>query len=153
MVPTPPRDRERQHPGAYSLGGRDLGLQFPSPSPIANAAAADAAATQAKYEPLFGMKERTVSSTSTTKDDAMLAGEVLKATESLSDDPELVTLLCVKAFEFGSRDTDGYKVALAAARGPRPGREGECPLVHRRWLGEVDAKIVQLHRDQYRREG
>ena len=102
-----------------------------------------AAETEAKatFKSLFGQEVVQVAKTSSTVDDVKLAGKLLDAVGTSRDQPELMALICEKAYDLGKKNSSGYDIALEAMgvlAARSPGKKPQC----------LD-KVVSLHQLRY----
>ncbi len=66
------------------------------------------------FESLFGADLGKVAATRDTRDDVELGAKLLETARTTPNHPELIALLCVKAFELGSTHRMGYETAAEA---------------------------------------
>jgi hypothetical protein len=66
------------------------------------------------FDSVYGKDISQVTSTSTVKDDIELAAKLLDAAKTIQNRPDLMALLCEKAFELGSKGRQGYQTAVDA---------------------------------------
>ena len=98
---------------------------------------------QATFKSLYGEEITRVTRTSTTLDDIKLAGKLLNAVGPSRDQPELVAIICEKAYDLGKKHSSGYDLALEAMNAlsiSSPDKRPQC----------LD-KIVSLHQLRYTR--
>ena len=103
------------------------------------------AETEAKatFKSLYGEEVARATRTSSTADDVKLAGKLLDAVSTSRDQPELLALICNKAYDLGKNNSDGYDVALEAMSvlsTSSPDKKPQC----------LD-KVVSLHQLRYTR--
>ncbi|MDP6543890.1 MAG: hypothetical protein QGH60_07845 [Phycisphaerae bacterium] len=103
------------------------------------------AETEAKatFKSLYGEEITRATRTPTTTDDVKLAGKLLDAVGTVRDQPELLALICDKAYDLGKKNSGGYDVALEAMSvlsASSPDKKPQC----------FD-KIVSLHQLRYTR--
>src|SRR4051812_43561406 len=125
----------------------------PAPAPVAAGAPKSSAGTEApsadpavvaRYDSLFGSEEKQVAGTATTKDDARFANELVARLKDLKDDPALTALVCERAYAFGSKDPDGYRSAIEAARRLRDAGDVTGG-------GEWRGRLTELYQLQFKR--
>jgi len=109
------------------------------------AKAETAAETEAKatFKSLYGEEVTRAMRTPSTVDDIKLAGKLLDAVGTSRDQPELLALICEKAYDLGKKNSDGYDVALEAMSVLSisfPDKKPQC----------LD-KVVSLHQLRYTR--
>ncbi|MDP6543891.1 MAG: WD40 repeat domain-containing protein [Phycisphaerae bacterium] len=95
------------------------------------------------FKSLFGQELDQVTKTSSTADDVKLAGKLLGAVGTVRSQPELMALICEKAYDLGRKNSNGYDVALEAMgvlAASSPGKKAQC----------LD-KVVSLHQLRYAR--
>jgi len=102
-----------------------------------------AAETEAReiFKSLFGQEVAQVTKTSSTVDDVKLAGKLLDAVGTSRDQPELMALICEKAYDLGRKNSNGYDVALEAMgvlASKSPKKKAQCL-----------EKVVSLHQLRY----
>jgi len=111
------------------------------------AAASASAATDPKaaraFQELFGAEARKVAATSGTTDDVRFAATLLDAATLAGKQTGLRTLLCEKAVEFASRNSAGYKTAVAAI--------GHLMKVAPARDKEWQEKLLAVYQTRYRR--
>ncbi|MDK1031976.1 MAG: hypothetical protein QGD94_08230 [Planctomycetia bacterium] len=66
------------------------------------------------FESLYGDEARKVAATRTSKDDVEFSAKLLDAAAAVKDQPLLMSLICMKAYEFGIRSGAGYQTAIEA---------------------------------------
>jgi WD40 repeat protein len=119
-------------------------LLVASAAPASAASVVPAAAeTEAKaaFKSLYGQEIAQVMKTSATADDVKLAGKLLKAVGAVRNQPELMALICEKAYDLGRKNSSGYDIALEAMgvlAARSPGKKHLC----------LD-KVVNLHQLRY----
>ncbi len=69
---------------------------------------------QELFESIYGKKINEVSATASTKDDARLAGEILKLAQKQTDTPELLEIMCEHVYKLGMRNPEGYAPTVEA---------------------------------------
>ena len=107
------------------------------------AATETAAETEAKatFKSLYGEEVARAMRTPSTVDDVKLAGKLLNAVGTSRDQPELLAIICNKAYDLGKKNSDGYDVALEAMNIlsiSSPDKKPQC----------LD-KVVSLHQLRY----
>ena len=109
------------------------------------AAADTAAETEAKaaFESLYGEEVTRATRTPSTVDDVKLAGKLLGAAGTSRDQPELLALICEKAYDLGKKNSTGYEVAIeamAVLSASSPDKKPQC----------LD-RVVSIHQLRYTR--
>ena len=107
------------------------------------AATETAAETEAKatFKSLYGEEVTRAMRTSSTVDDVKLAGKLLNAAGTSRDQPELLALICEKAYDLGKKNSEGYDVAIEAMNVlsiSSPDKKPQC----------LD-KVVSIHQLRY----
>ena len=98
---------------------------------------------EAVLNSLYGQQIRAVKATSSLKDDAELAWEILASAQRCTGQPALLALLCEKAYELGATYGSGYTPAIEAMNllaEKVPQKEKLCwkrilPLLRRKYSG------------------
>ncbi|MBI5723094.1 MAG: hypothetical protein HZA50_03975 [Planctomycetes bacterium] len=85
---------------------------------FASSARPDGASDTAQevFEKLYGAEVKKAITTPDKKDDVALAEQILNAARGLSNQPELLALMCDKAAELASKDPAGFQLAEDALR-------------------------------------
>jgi WD40 repeat protein len=109
------------------------------------AATETAAETEAKatFKSLYGEEVTRATRTPSTVDDVKLAGKLLDAVGASRDQPELLALICSKAYDLGKKNSDGYDVAIEAMNVLSTSSPDEKP--------QCLDKVVSLHQLRYTR--
>lgn len=110
-APSPAPWRSCAFTGAAAFVSVVLGLAV-----MTSAAAGEGAGPIGQYKDLFGAEEAAALASPGTKDEAALAAKLLKAAESVQDDPALVAFMLEKAYDLGVKDESGLPTAVDAAR-------------------------------------
>jgi hypothetical protein len=71
---------------------------------------------QEAFDSLYGADIKRVAASADMKDDVALAGEMLKTVQSGDAKPEILLLLCNKAYELAMKDTTGYETAASVMK-------------------------------------
>jgi len=110
---------------------------------LSPALADDPATAKQIFNDLYKDELARVQGTTSSSDDISMAGEMVKAANSATDQPNLLSLLCENAYQLCSKYPQGYDTAISAMRILRANVPAK--------VGEALTNTITLMEKQYRR--
>jgi hypothetical protein len=104
-------------------------------------ASAQADPAQDAFDALYGAEYAKVVATPDKKDDLALAAKFLDLARDTKDEPQLMAILCTKAFDLACTESDGFATAVVAMRLLAQKLPAEQPACHQ--------KLMALYQKQY----